>query len=98
MAAYLIANLDIHDLDVFHQYREQVSPLIAKFGGRYLVRGGDIQTKEGDLGLKRLIVLEFPDMKAAEAFYGSPEYQPIMQLRLQSATSSVALVPGYDGT
>jgi uncharacterized protein (DUF1330 family) len=97
MTAYLIANLDIHDPDTFARYREQVTPLIAKFGGRYLIRGGDVQTKEGDLGLKRLVVLEFPDMKAAEAFYGSPEYQPIMQLRLRSATSALVLVSGYDG-
>ena len=97
MTAYLIASLDIHDPATYQRYREQVSPLIARFGGRYLVRGGEIETKEGDLSLKRLIILEFPDMPTAQAFYDSPEYQPVMQLRLQSATSSVALVPGYDG-
>jgi uncharacterized protein (DUF1330 family) len=64
MAAYLIANLDIQHPDTFQRYRDQVSPLIRKFGGRYIVRGGQVETKEGDPGLKRLVVLEFPDMQA----------------------------------
>jgi uncharacterized protein (DUF1330 family) len=51
---------------------------------------------EGHLGLKRLIVLEFPSLEAARAFYDSPEYQPIKALRLQSANSEVALIAGYD--
>jgi uncharacterized protein (DUF1330 family) len=72
MAAYLIANLDIHDPALFQQYREQVSPLIEKFGGRYLVRGSEVVPKEGDFGLKRLVVLEFPDMQAAEALLQQP--------------------------
>ena len=97
MAAYLIANLDIHDPALFQQYREQVTPVIEKFGGRYLVRGGEAVSKEGNLGLKRLVVLEFPDMNAAEAFYSSPEYQPVLDLRLRSANTSLVLVPGYDG-
>jgi hypothetical protein len=59
MAGYLIANLDIHDPKAFADYRLQVSPLIARYGGRYLVRGGEVRTLEGDPGFKRLIVLEF---------------------------------------
>jgi uncharacterized protein (DUF1330 family) len=47
--------------------------------------------------LKRLIVLEFPSIDAARAFYESPEYQPVLALRIQSAASDVALVVGHDG-
>lgn len=71
-------------------------PLIARYGGRYLIRGGEVQELEGHLGLKRLIVLEFPSLEAARAFYDSPEYQPVKAIRLQSTTSDVALVGGYD--
>ena len=64
---------------------------------RYLVRGSEAVPKEGDLRLKRLVVLEFPDMQSAEAFYSSPEYQPVLDLRLRSAHTSLASVQGYEG-
>ena len=96
MKGYLIANLDIQDQPTFQRYREEVMPLIAKYGGRYIVRGGEVQDVEGHLGLKRLIVLEFPSLEAARAFYESPEYQPVKAIRLRSAISDIALVAGYD--
>ncbi len=96
MKGYLIANLDIQDQPTFQRYREEVVLLIAKYGGRYIVRGGEVQQVEGHLGLKRLVVLEFPSLEAARAFYDSPEYQPVKAIRLQSAVSDVALVVGYD--
>lgn len=96
MKGYLIANLDVQDQPTFQRYREEVMPLIARYGGRYIVRGGEVQEVEGHLGLKRLIVLEFPSLDAARAFYDSPEYQPVKAIRLQSAHSDVALVAGYD--
>jgi uncharacterized protein (DUF1330 family) len=97
MAGYLIANLDIHDPKAFADYRMQVSPLIARYGGRYLVRGGEVRTLEGDPGFKRLIVLEFPSLADAQRFYDSPEYRPLLELRSASARSEVALVEGYSG-
>jgi uncharacterized protein (DUF1330 family) len=97
MAGYLIANLEIHDPATFARYREQVSPLIAQFGGRYIVRGGDLQVLEGQLPFQRLVVLEFPSLAEARRFYDSPEYQPVMQLRLDSCKSDVVLVDGYSG-
>ena len=96
MKGYLLANLDIQDQPTFQRYREEVVPLIRKYGGRYIIRGGEVEDLEGHLGLKRLIILEFPSVQAARAFYHSPEYQPVKAIRLQSATSEVALVLGYD--
>ena len=72
MRGYLIANLDIHDQPTFQRYREEVVPLIARYGGRYIVRGGEVESLEGDLGFKRLIVLEFPTLDAARAFLSQP--------------------------
>ena len=60
MAGYLIANLSIHDPKAFEEYRNQVAPLIGRFKGRYLVRGGELQILEGNPNFKRLVVLEFP--------------------------------------
>jgi uncharacterized protein (DUF1330 family) len=95
MAAYLIANLDVRDEAKFDTYREQVPAVIAKFGGRYLVRGGAVDSREGDLKLKRLVILEFPFMEAARAFYESPEYAPLLRMRLDSAESDLVLVDGW---
>jgi uncharacterized protein (DUF1330 family) len=75
--------------------REKVMPLIEKFGGRYLVRGGDVRRLEGNLPLHRLVVLEFPTLEAAQRFYDSAEYQPILKLRLDSTRSDVVLAQGY---
>lgn len=94
MAAYLIANVDVRDRDMFEAYRERVPAVIEKFGGRYLVRGGEIHPVEGDLGLKRLVVLEFPSMEAVRRFYESPDYAPLLQLRSDSTASNVVLVEG----
>ena len=95
MKGYLIANIDVTDAAGFDEYRQKVSPLIEKYGGRYLVRGGDSKTLEGKLPVKRLVVLEFPTMEAAQRFYDSADYRPVMEIRLKAAKSDVILVQGY---
>lgn len=96
MAAYLIADLDVTDPDGFARYRADVEPVIAQYGGRYLVRGGDIRPLEGEFGFHRVVVVEFPSMQAARRFYDSAEYAPLLKLRLDSTRSKVALVEGCD--
>jgi len=97
MAGYLIANIDVKDQAKFEEYRQRVVPIIKKFGGRYLVRGGDVRRLEGNLPLNRLVVLEFATVEAAQQFYDSAEYQPILNLRLASTQSDVVVVQGYSG-
>jgi uncharacterized protein (DUF1330 family) len=80
MAGYLIANIDVKDPSKFEEYRQQVAPAIKKFGGRYLVRGGDLRRLDGDAPLNRLVVVEFPTVEVAQRFYDSAEYQPILKL------------------
>jgi len=92
---YLIANLEVTDPAGFEEYRQKVSPLIAQFGGRYLVRGGDVRTLEGSLPIRRLVVLEFPSVEAAQRFYDCPEYQPLLKIRLASTKSDLVLAAGY---
>jgi uncharacterized protein (DUF1330 family) len=96
MAGYLIANIEVRDREAFEAYRRQVAPVIAAFGGRYLVRGGAVTPVEGDLGLRRLVILEFPSLEAVRRFYDSPEYAPLLRLRAESTVSHVALVEGYE--
>jgi len=97
MAGYLIANIDVKDPAKFEEYRQQVAPPIKKFGGRYLIRGGDVRCLEGNPQRKRFVVVEFPTVEAAQQFYDSAEYQPILKLRLDSTLSDLVLVQGYSG-
>ena len=94
MPAYLLARIEVRDAAGFDAYREAVVPVIAAYGGRYLVRGGALEVKEGAPPPGRLVVVEFPDMAAAQAFYGSAEYAPVLKLRLNSTASEVVLVEG----
>jgi uncharacterized protein (DUF1330 family) len=94
MAAYLIANITVTDAAAFEAYRQVVPAVIARHGGRYLVRGGAVEVKEGDPGLDRVVILEFPDMATARAFYHSADYAPLIAMRVASTTGSVALVEG----
>lgn len=94
MAAYLLANLTVHDARAFESYRQAVPAVIARFGGRYIVRGGAAEVKEGKPGLDRVVILEFPDIMAARAFYDCVDYAPLLALRLAAATGTVALIEG----
>jgi uncharacterized protein (DUF1330 family) len=97
MAAYLLANIRVKDPARFVEYREKVAPLIAAFGGRYLIRGGAVAPLEGAKVFERVVVLEFPDMAKLRAFYDSPEYAPLIALRQQASEGDVALIEGYAG-
>lgn len=96
MPAYLVAHLEVHDPDSFARYRERVSPLVDRFGGRYRIRGGEVEVLEGDWQVSRLVVIEFPSRDALRLFYDSPEYQEIIPLRQRGASGAVAIVDGVD--
>ena len=92
--AYLIAEVDVHDAEGFEAYRSGVAPMIAAFGGRYLVRGGAVTALEGEPPTRRVVVLEFPSKAAAETFWHSEEYRPVAALRHKSAHSRIFMIEG----
>lgn len=94
MAAYVLAQLSISDPVTFQRYREKVAPLIERFGGRYIVRGGEVSPLEGQLADSRLVIIEFADRDAAMRWYHSEEYQEILPLRLNAASGSAVIVDG----
>ena len=94
MSAYVIAEVTITDPDLFAEYRQLVPATIEKYGGRFLVRGGAVETKEGGWSPARVVVVEFPSMERARSWYHSPEYAPALALRLQSASAKLILVEG----
>ena len=94
MAAYLFADINVTDAATFDDYRGKVGPLVEKYGGKYLVRGGGHETVEGDWSPKRLVVIEFESMEQAKKFYFSDEYKPVMDIRKSASTGNVLLVDG----
>ena len=94
MAAYIIADLEVKDLEVFEQYRSQVLGTIEQYGGEYLVRGGAVETAEGDWNPKRLVILQFESMARAKEWYDSEEYRGPKALRHRSANTNLILVEG----
>ena len=94
MAAYVIADVNVTDPALYEDYRKMVPATIAKYGGRFLARGGAFEVKEGDWRPSRVVVLEFPSMEQARTWYGSPEYAPALALRLKAARAKLILVEG----
>ena len=94
MKGYVVANVDVADFAAYESYGSRAAEVIAQYGGRFLVRGGDVEVIEGDPGVARLIILEFPSVADAHRFYDSPEYQAILPDRLNCATSTLLVVGG----
>jgi uncharacterized protein (DUF1330 family) len=94
MPAYFIVDLEVTDAAVFDEYRQLVPATIARYGGKYLVRGGQYETMEGNWQPKRLVVIEFPSIEQAKKWYDSEEYRGPKALRFKSATTNLLLVEG----
>ena len=94
MAAYFILTIDVTDLRGFAKYLKNVRPVLAKYGGRYLVRGGNYEVLEGTWKPPVVAVLEFPSLEKAQEFYHSADYKPLLDLRIASTRSDVLLVDG----
>ena len=97
MAAYMIVEVETHDEALMAEYRKHTPGLVAKFGGRFIVRGGKTRTLEGGWKPSRVVVLEFPSYEAAEKFYDSADYKPVLDMRLKAGKSKAIIVDGHSG-
>jgi uncharacterized protein (DUF1330 family) len=94
MVAYVVAELEVTDPGGFEEYRKVVPATIAAYGGRYLVRGGALESLEGGWAPKRMVILEFQSMIQAKAWYTSAEYRDLLAMRQRTTKSKVVLVEG----
>ncbi len=94
MPAYAIFDITVHDPVRYEEYKKLAPPAIAAYGGKYLVRGGDLHVLEGDWAPSRMVVLEFPTAEQALAWIDSPEYCDARALRHATATTKAILVEG----
>ncbi len=96
MAAYLIARVNVTDWDKYNEYIKVTPGIIAKFGGRFIARGGETITFEGPEEKWRIVVVEFPDLEKAKEFYYSPEYTDAKKIREGAALAQFVAIDGLD--
>jgi uncharacterized protein (DUF1330 family) len=97
MTAYLMVEHTITDPVKFEEYRTKVGPIIARHGGRYITKGGSHTVLEEDNAVwqpERVVIIEFPDMAALNAWYEDADYQPLIALRRASAGDMLITIEG----
>lgn len=98
MTAYMIARVDVTDLDAWKNYAANAGPTVDQYGGKYIARGGALTGLENfeDEG-KRVVIIQFPDVETAEKWYHSEEYNAVRKLRDTAGHARFMIVEGYDG-
>lgn len=93
---YWIARVDVSDPDTYKRYVVANAAPFAEHGGRFLVRGGRAEAKEGTWRARQ-VVIEFPSYEAALACYESPGYREALKLRAAASEGDLLIIEGYDG-
>lgn len=96
MPAYIIVEVSIHNPEEYEDYKKLTPPSLKPFDGKFIVRGGRAETLEGDWNPERIVVLEFPTIEKAKAWWNSPGYAPAKALRQRTARTKMIVVPGFE--
>jgi uncharacterized protein (DUF1330 family) len=96
MPAYVVVDIAVHDPTTYERYKELAQSSLARYGGRYVARGGTTTILEGTWSPKRLVILEFASVDQARAWWDSPEYAPAKAIRQRSARTEMLIVEGYE--
>ena len=94
MAGYIVARVNVSDPEKYKNYTDVTPGLIAKYGGRFIVRGGETVTLEGPEETGRVVVIEFDSLEKAKTFYESDDYQAAIGLRAAASTGQLIAVAG----
>jgi uncharacterized protein (DUF1330 family) len=94
MPAYLIGRIDVTDTVRYREYTQITPSVIARFGGRFIVRGGEVLTLEGPQETRRVVILEFPSLEKAKEFFHSEDYAAAKKLRAGAALAEFILIDG----
>ena len=92
--AYIIAQAAVTNPEQYEGYKALAGAAVAKYGGKYIVRGGATHLLEGDWAPPRLVILEFESVEQAKRFYDSPEYRAARQQRQGAAQMNMLVVEG----
>lgn len=95
MSAFVIAEiLEVSDAAGMKQYAERAKPTIEQYGGRYRTLRGKMEVMEGDWRPAPLVIIEFPSLEHAHAWYDSPEYRPLIARRKAVSRTNFVFVEG----
>jgi uncharacterized protein (DUF1330 family) len=94
MPAYVIVEIDIVVPVGYEEYKKLAGATVEKHGGRYIVRGGPVETLEGDWNPKRIVILEFESMQRAKEWLNCEEYREPRKMRHRTAKTKMILVEG----
>jgi uncharacterized protein (DUF1330 family) len=94
MAAYILVDVTINNPEEYEEYKKLTPASIAAYNGKFIVRGGQTETLEGDWQPGRFVILEFPTAEQAKAWWSSPGYTKAKAIRYRAATSKMLLVEG----
>ena len=94
MSAYVVVDIEVRDQETYDRYKLLAPPSIAVYGGRYLTRGGETSVLEGDWVPRRFVIVEFPSIERARAWWASPEYAEAKRLRQASAHTRMVVTAG----
>jgi uncharacterized protein (DUF1330 family) len=94
MSAYVILDIKVTDPQVYEEYKKLSPAAVAAYGGKFLARGGKVETLEGDWAPQRLVVLEFESVARAKQWLDSSEYSQAKKMRHQAALTQMIVVDG----
>lgn len=94
MVAYVINDMVVTDPALLEDYKQLSPATVARHGGRFLARGGRVESIEGDWSPARIVIIEFPSVEQARAWVDSPEYEPARRMRQRAAASRLIVVEG----
>lgn len=94
MSAYVIVEVSIHDPKEYEEYKKLTPGTIAAYDGKFVVRGGQAETLEGDWQPERIVVLEFPTVDRAKEWWDSEMYSKAKAIRHRTAKTKMIVVPG----
>jgi len=98
MAAYVVSMMSIRDAETYRKYTDRTPPIVEKYGGKFLARGGDVLTVEGDEYKDRMVILEFPSRQAILDWFEDPDYQEAREFRHASSEARILVIDGNDNT
>jgi len=94
MAGYVIVEIEVTDPLGYEEYKKLAGATVTKYGGKYIVRGGAVETLEGDWQPKRIVILQFENVPRAKEWLNCPEYREPRKMRHRTAKTKMIVVEG----
>ena len=94
MSAYIIVQINITENEPYKEYLKQVTRIAEKYGGQYIIRGGNYKTLLGKWDYERNVVIKFSSTKKAMDWYNSKEYAPVRKIREKNSEGNIIIIEG----